>query len=153
MIKPQFRYRVRIVLFFVTASTSLVANACSNGDAYIANRSGPAVPVAVNLQSCNILAQRDFQPPSTLIQAAYEKSIEAGNVVFVKNHTLIQQGDSLTFDKGHLIPYVFPGPTTAYEEWARHLGVYMWITLREGPLNGRRVCVAASMLRGKYAPL
>ena len=147
------RYRTLLTLSLILvigASGMLIAFAPPY-PVVIENRTEAFVPAALDLRSCEILAVNQFEAK---IRPAYDESVSAGNVVLLKNGTEADpQGKVLNYENQHLVPWKSTGPITYGEQISRHIAVYQWVRVKEGPYAGKSVCLSTSMVHGKYPPL
>ncbi len=147
----QRRFAIQLVTSSMLYIFAMVS--CGDGGWFLQNDKGPFVPAALNLQACNLLAKKEFSVLSQKERSAYAGAVRSGDIILLNNGTNIEQGDALNFENGYLTPYTNTGPITASEEVRRHIGVYMWVLLKDGPNKGKEVCVSVSMRKGKYPPL
>lgn len=125
----------------------------SDGGFFVESSPGNSVLSAKDLESCEILARLEFEPHSAETDSAFNNALVRGTILHLANGTNVKQGAALNFTDHHLVPYVPTGPITVGEEVRRHIGVYMWMLLKDGPYRGKQVCISRETLRGKYPPL
>ena len=138
------------MILVIAVSGMLIAFSPGPG-VVIENATAGFVLAALDLQSCELLAINEFDPPTAENRAAYDEAVRTGNIVLVKNGTEAkQQGKVLNYKNRHLVAWKSTGPITYAEQVSQHTAVYQWVLLKEGLHVGRTVCLSSSMVRGKY---
>ncbi len=137
---------------FVLAAFALLTCASCNDspEVIVINHHGDSVPAARDLEACQLMAAGQFEPTSDAIKAALTDALRLGRIVRLANGSTMQQQELLNYHDGRLIPWVPPGPMTVTEETRRHIGVYEWMSPRDGRYRGERLCVSLEMRFGKY---
>lgn len=146
------RSLIRCCLLLLLALCLFIMS-CTDEGWFLENDKARFVPVAVTLQSCNLLAIQEFGSELKQVDSAYAAAIKSGDIIMLNNGTSIEQGQLLDFENGYLAPAKETGPITSGDETRRHLNVYMWVLVKDGPQKGKRVCVSISMRRGRHPPL
>ncbi len=82
----------------------LAAVGCSDSGYFLTNDKGSMVAAAVSLQSCNLLAQREFFGLSQRDQVSFNDAVRSGDIIQLGNGTSIDQSEGLDFERGYLTP-------------------------------------------------
>lgn len=126
--------------------------ACEELDPFVDGGTGGPISAAVDLDACEILASLEFGADTAETGAAYTDALRHGRIVQIANGTRVSQGSLLNFQSSHLVLWTPPGEMTVAEMRQRHIGVYEWLTPKEGPYKGQQVCVASKVLRFNNHP-
>jgi hypothetical protein len=82
-------------------------------------------------------------------EATYRAALETGRIVDLRAGTKIKQIEGLYGINGRLIK---SGPATEYEMIKEGGVEVLWVTVKEGLLTGKRVCLPSSDIWPRFGP-
>ncbi len=146
------------IVIVLLAFAGLIARGFLYPEIVVINELGGSVPAALDIGSCEVLARQQIERPSQDIHGAYARAVRERGIIYLPNHATLREHGSdedhyLNYTDERLIPFRPHGNITSEEAATRHIAAYEWLTIEEGPLKGKRACVATSMRRLKYPPL